>query len=405
MNNYRYLKDLYSYKEWKSQENRKKQDRREFFSSYGLSIISLITLFAIILGGCIIYVHLTEINAISIFPNLIANKNTFIGVTISGIIFISIMAFIPFLFSIGFRLIRSDIRISILKTENNLYIIFSILSIIFEFIYFSLFKDLDWWYHLLFLIIPIMIVINISSTFVEGKLNINKVISASFMYLFFLFSFIGALFFRLQVGGIDMYFMIIFIIHYIFMIIFFIFPLNVLLYISIFILYIFMVIFIPIYIENILEFNLKYKGISNRILEVLDIKENPERSNWYLLDKRFIENKIFEVVKDKENTSNKLKDKFIKWQAIYIASNYDYYCDHRNNCKSIIGNQSKYSNVLYGYFAWNLGETKVFCPSNILIDKIENDSRKTIQEFMKTNNQHPCLFIKGEYLTPLPGRL
>ncbi|MBR0573983.1 MULTISPECIES: hypothetical protein [Pasteurellaceae] len=132
--------------------------------------------------------------------------------------------------------------------------------------------------------------------------------------------------------------------------------------------------------------------LPNFTAKKINFYEYSKEANWYLLDKRFIENKIFRLNKGKglyidEESFHALKNKFRKWD----------YCDNRKyNLCFLESSQYKYSNALYGYFAWNLGETKVFCPAYIPVDEIKLNMK---------GKQHPCLFIKGEYLTPLPSRL
>ena len=52
----------------------------------------------------------------------------------------------------------------------------------------------------------------------------------------------------------------------------------------------------------------------------------------------------------------------------------------------------EYKNSVYGYLAWNLGDTKIICPEGVDITKSMNTS----------NDVHKCLMIKADYLQTLP---
>lgn len=120
--------------------------------------------------------------------------------------------------------------------------------------------------------------------------------------------------------------------------------------------------------------------------------EDPKDANWYLLDTRFItQNGLSKVqwgeIEQQGNgqSSNlsEIREKF----------NFDGKIDKENK-----GKEKKYPNAVYGYFAWNLGETKIFCPKDISIpDEGGNDGQK--------HTAADCLIIKGEYLQPIPNGL
>lgn len=72
----------------------------------------------------------------------------------------------------------------------------------------------------------------------------------------------------------------------------------------------------------------------------------------------------------------------------------------KSNCfpESLL--RAKYrANALYGYMAWNLGSTKVFCPVSF-----PNDSSGADKHNKKENNSSPCLVINSQYLQPLNAR-
>ncbi|AKG14333.1 hypothetical protein [Moraxella bovoculi] len=49
-------------------------------------------------------------------------------------------------------------------------------------------------------------------------------------------------------------------------------------------------------------------------------------------------------------------------------------------------------NVLYGYMAWNLGSTKVFCPQSVDFFDNESDNKEKSKK---------CPVIDGKYLQPI----
>lgn len=121
--------------------------------------------------------------------------------------------------------------------------------------------------------------------------------------------------------------------------------------------------------------NLEFQ-VTSAVLNKLGYIEKPKQKSWYLIDKRFFD----WYVQDGGNI-NRLRLEFVpknKWvDVIPSAMLKPYY---------------EYENSVYGYLAWNLGDTKIICPENVDITKPIDVS----------NDIHKCLMIKADYLQPLP---
>lgn len=130
------------------------------------------------------------------------------------------------------------------------------------------------------------------------------------------------------------------------------------------------------------------KQLPRYILRPLHFIEYPKDATWYTIDTRFFapNNLNLEEIKI---YSNNLK-LYLGYQNEYSSQ-----CpsiNKENNCKKQEENFRKTGryNRFYGYVAWNLGDTKVFCPYGF-------------EKMRKDNNQDKkmkCLALKSEYLIP-----
>lgn len=119
--------------------------------------------------------------------------------------------------------------------------------------------------------------------------------------------------------------------------------------------------------------------------------ETPEDSSWYLLHNNFQQNNGSQEINGiDKNDLLKLKQNFK--------------CSKKINCSPI---PEQRNNALYGYMAWNLGDTKVFCPPTI--DNRKADSTETKNEDSKTEGQkeadklaEECIVISGKALQIMP---
>ena len=144
-------------------------------------------------------------------------------------------------------------------------------------------------------------------------------------------------------------------------------------------------------------------GFSDKIaiLYFTHIIETPENSSWYLLHNNFQQNNGSQEINGiDKNDLIKLKQNF----KCSILSKEEKAKKGIENC-SLIPEQR--NNALYGYMAWNLGDTKVFCPpttDNTEADFTEKDERGQDTEKRKAAKQltEKCIVISGKALQIMP---
>lgn len=119
-----------------------------------------------------------------------------------------------------------------------------------------------------------------------------------------------------------------------------------------------------------------------RILNFTHAIEIPENSSWYLLHNNFQQNNGFQETNGiNKSDLKKLKKYFTK----------------PKQCSKLDPRE----NALYGYMAWNLGDTKVFCPpttDNTKIDDIDREKWKIPAEKLGKE----CVVINGKALQIMP---
>lgn len=135
--------------------------------------------------------------------------------------------------------------------------------------------------------------------------------------------------------------------------------------------------------------------------------ESPKNSSWYLLHNNFQQNN------GSQETNGIDKNDLIKLKQNFKCSilSEKEKKDKNIECSSI---PEQRNNALYGYMAWNLGDTKVFCPPTIDNRKAdstetENEDSKTKNEDSKTEGQkeadklaEECIVISGKALQIMP---
>lgn len=109
----------------------------------------------------------------------------------------------------------------------------------------------------------------------------------------------------------------------------------------------------------------------SRLLLPLRIIESNQNSSWYLIHDRYNEKEISGI------------DAFDLHAIKLIFS-----CNENEDGCSKTANKRK--NALYGYMAWNLGDTKVFCPKSVSF--LEN------KEINNTKKSSKCIIIKSEFI-------
>lgn len=123
-------------------------------------------------------------------------------------------------------------------------------------------------------------------------------------------------------------------------------------------------------------------NFSTHILYPVRFVEIPKNSSWYLLHNNFQQNNDFQEINGiNKNDLVKLKQKF---KCPILSEN--------EKLKKGIDCSSKpeqRNNALYGYMAWNLGDTKVFCPPTAENNKGKKEAAKLATE---------CIVISGKSL-------
>ncbi len=110
--------------------------------------------------------------------------------------------------------------------------------------------------------------------------------------------------------------------------------------------------------------------------------EIPKNSSWYLLHNNFQQNNGFQEINGiNKNDLVKLKQKF---KCPILSENEKLKKDI--NCSP---KPEQRNNALYGYMAWNLGDTKVFCPPTAENNKGKEEAAKLAEE---------CIVISGKSL-------
>lgn len=113
--------------------------------------------------------------------------------------------------------------------------------------------------------------------------------------------------------------------------------------------------------------------------------EKHNNSSWYI---------IHNGNATSETINGMTKDEIKYRQQFFIPNDWQQYCKddvfngiNMQNCPTL-----RNENALYGYMAWNLGNTKVFCPASVdFFDDKGNNKEKSAK----------CLVIDGKYLQPV----
>ncbi len=145
---------------------------------------------------------------------------------------------------------------------------------------------------------------------------------------------------------------------------------------------------VPLFFIALMSFTLASipgSNVSTNLLNRLGFIQQPDDAQWYVLDNRFIE-----WYKLQANTSEQTYS-FHNWKEKFQPT----------EAKEKARNLSKNPNTLYGYMAWNVGGTKIFCPKSVELPK--ETEAKDKRHAIKFSTQ--CLTIKGDYLQPLPTGL
>lgn len=382
----------------------KKDNNFSFFSFFkSLSstlkdIVYISIIFGIIYGFFISFNYLNKINYLFLFSDIISTPSSFIGLLLFPIL---IFIFILLLFSLQFltnSLIFTSFNLSKLTYEKNEYLFFIPIFHLFFSLWFFIILFFNLSIHgfnknstliiffINYLLINIILLLSLSNKEIN---ELAKIFLRSFIAKFFI-AFI--LFFSILVVSIkakddlSQWGSFIALLIAIFLIELFscieIKRNSSKINLSYFIPAIVMTFYIVILI--IYQFFIDIQSVS---LYTLKYIEKPQDSSWYLIHNGNTTSDTINGMTKDDIRQRKEMEFNAKDCAKYLG-NTD---EGKGKCKTDNNQLNERPNALYGYMAWNLGNTKVFCPQSV--------------DFFKTNNQdernkmsQKCLVIDGKYL-------
>lgn len=153
-----------------------------------------------------------------------------------------------------------------------------------------------------------------------------------------------------------------------------------------------MPIIIAFYVAILIAYQF-FVDIQGNSLYMVRYTEKPQNSSWYIIHNN---NSPIETINGiNEQDIARYKQKFIPTSWAKFCQADDFSKQNIINCEYLYDyTQDINLNALYGYMAWNLGNTKVFCPQSVDFFKTDNqDERNEMSE--------KCLVIDGKYLQPI----
>lgn len=309
-------------------EQRKLSDYLEIIGK----LFSLLTVIGIFIGGFFIYNYLKYLGQLSIFPDVIANPSALIATTIvfGFILLCFIIQFIlPFLYGCT----NSEKTIS--SKSDYIFIRCFFFVKFFLLFLFALFFLYDFTEGILLIFSMIIIVGFDCILYYSGKLILKQRIEKNILTI--------------------LIFTLVFVI------------LSILIFI----------------------FNSKPALIyeSNHFVR---FAESPKNSSWYLLHNNFQQNNGSQETNGiDKNDLRKIKEKFNCSSFLKKQEKDNIEPQKRMPCSTT---PEQRNNALYGYMAWNLGDTKVFCP-RFVDNKTGNENNQITEN---------CIVISGKALQIMP---
>lgn len=153
-----------------------------------------------------------------------------------------------------------------------------------------------------------------------------------------------------------------------------------------------MPIIIAFYVAILIAYQF-FVDIQGNSLYMVRYTEKTQNSSWYIIHNN---NSPIETINGiNEQDIARYKQKFIPTSWAKFCQADDFSKQNIINCEYLYDyTQDINLNALYGYMAWNLGNTKVFCPQSVDFFKTDNqDERNEMSE--------KCLVIDGKYLQPI----
>lgn len=152
---------------------------------------------------------------------------------------------------------------------------------------------------------------------------------------------------------------------------------------------IYMICILPMIFTIIALFSISYfiDSLSIRMLYPVRFVEMPKDSSWYLLHNDFQKNNgVQETNGIDKNDLKKIKQIFNCSSLLNKQEMENIEPQKRIRCSTT---PEQRNNALYGYMAWNLGDTKVFCPPTAENNKGKEEAAKLAEE---------CIVISGKSL-------
>lgn len=141
------------------------------------------------------------------------------------------------------------------------------------------------------------------------------------------------------------------------------------------------------------------------IINLFRFIETNQNSSWYLLHNNFQQNNGSQEINGiDKNDLRKIKEKFNCSSFLKKQERDNIEPQNRIPCSTT---PEQRNNALYGYMAWNLGDTKVFCPPTV-DNTLTVDDTKTEKEQQEERNRkkeqlgNECIVISGKALQIMP---
>lgn len=142
-----------------------------------------------------------------------------------------------------------------------------------------------------------------------------------------------------------------------------------------------------------------------KVLHPIHYVEFSSNSSWYLLHNNFQQNNGFQETNGiDKNDLRKIKEKFNCSSFLKKQERDNIEPQKKIHCSTT---PEQRNNALYGYMAWNLGDTKVFCPPTV-DNTLTVDDTKREEEQQKERNRkkeqlaEECIVISGKVLQIMP---
>lgn len=361
-----------------TQINKKIENKSEgnfFLGIFKNHIISIVTIISTVFGGSVVFAYLDNIGYLSLFPAIISSPSVLVVIILVAFSYLlvgGIGLFFPYALFLHLRknnpYYKRVFFNSIFNTLSLGACFFCILFYFYEYL-----DDCDFFRRsliLVWVILPIFTVAwwGIKLRYAKGKnKKWNKVLeNGCYLFVCYLLTNVVSTLYGglLLLGLIGDYSWLIFFVG--FVICFNIIIANSVFYVKKVDDLVFWILpFVFLFIITVF-IGINGNQVSEKMLYPVRFVERPSDASWYLL-------------RSKLNNDNTAISEF-DLQRIQKA----FHCVPGEGCSLLYKNHRL--NALYGYMAWNVGETRILCPKHIELDKLNKDK---------------CLVIESKYLQPM----